>query len=71
MLERKVLKKVFNRDRDAFDDAMRRLAAVDSWRQASQVLDEVFIRYDVDPYSRTALRFTDSIYTRFIPKSHN
>lgn len=71
MLERKVLKKVFNRDRAAYDEAMARLSTAETWRQASQVLDELFIRFDVDPYSRTALRFTDSIYTRYVPKSHN
>jgi hypothetical protein len=71
MLERKVLKKIFNRDRSAYDEAMMRLAGATTWRQASQVLDEIFIRFDVDPYSRTALRFTDSIYTRYVPTSHN
>ena len=71
LLERKVLKKVFNRDQSAFDETMRRLAEATSWRQASQILDELFIRFDVDPYSRTALRFTDSVYSRYVPKSHN
>jgi hypothetical protein len=71
MLERKIFKKVFNRDRAAFDEAIGRLSQAETWRQASQILDEIFIRHDVDPYSRTALRFTDSVYTRFLPKSHN
>jgi hypothetical protein len=69
MLERKVLKKVFHRDRGAYEEAMRRLAVAETWRDARQILDEVFIRYDVDPYSRTTIRFADSIHARYVPRS--
>lgn len=70
LLERKVLKKIFDRDRAAYDETMLQLQSAESWRQASLILDELFIRFDVDPYSRTALRFTDSVYTRFARKSN-
>ena len=69
MLERKVLKRVFNKDRDSYEAALDRLNQAATWRAASQVLDEVFIRFDVDPYSRTAIRFTDSIYGRYLPRN--
>ncbi|MBC8144589.1 MAG: hypothetical protein H7X80_03325 [bacterium] len=71
MLERKVLKKIFDRDRVAFDETMQKLSSAETWRHASTILDELFIRFDVDPYSRTAQRFTDIIYTRYLKKSHN
>lgn len=66
MLERKVLKKIFNRNRDEYETALARLNEATTWREASRILDELFIRYDVDPYSRIAIRFTDSVYGRYL-----
>lgn len=65
-LERKVLKKIFGKDRTGYETALDSLNAATNWRLASQVLDEIFIKYNVDPYSRTAIRFTDSIYGRYL-----
>jgi hypothetical protein len=67
MLERKLVKKIFMRDRAAYDAALDQINAAGTWRAASQILDEIFIRYEIDPYSRTALRFTDSVYARYLP----
>ncbi len=66
MLERKVVKKVFNRNRKEYEAALAQLNASPTWREASRILDELFIRYDVDPYSRIAIRFTDSVYGRYL-----
>lgn len=66
-LERKVLKKIFAKNRADYEAALDRLNGAPNWRLASQILDEIFIRYNVDPYSRTAIRFTDSIYGRYLP----
>jgi hypothetical protein len=68
MLERKVLKRIFDKDRVEYESALDRLNASDNWRAASQVLDELFSRHGVDPYSRTAIRFTDSVYGRYLPR---
>lgn len=68
-LERKVVKKIFARDRMAYEAALGRLNESATWRDASQVLNEIFIHYQVDPYSRTAIRFTDSVYGRFLGAS--
>lgn len=68
-LERKVVKKIFGRDRMAYEAALGRLNESVTWRDASQVLNEIFIHYQVDPYSRTAIRFTDSVYGRFLGAS--
>ena len=67
MLERKLVKKIFSRDRAAYDAALDQINAAGTWRAASQILDEIFIRFEIDPYSRTALRFTDSVYARYLP----
>ncbi len=66
MLERKVVKKVFQRNRGEYEAALDKINAADDWRAASQILDDLFIRFDVDPYSRTAIRFTDSVYGRYL-----
>lgn len=66
-LERKVIKKIFHRDRERYQLAIERILGAASWKAACQVLDEVFIANDVDPYSRTAIRFTDAVYGRFLP----
>ena len=66
MLERKVVKKIFGRDREEYEQTLESLNDATSWREASRVLDELFIRFDVDPYSRTAIRFTDAVYGRYL-----
>ncbi len=66
MLERKVVKKIFNRKREEYEKTLDLLNTADTWREASRILDELFIRFDVDPYSRTAIRFTDAVYGRYL-----
>jgi hypothetical protein len=67
VLERKVVKKIFHRDRPAYESALDKINQVDNWKAAFQVIDEIFIKHEIDPYSRTAIRFTDSVYGRFVP----
>jgi hypothetical protein len=71
LLERKVVKRVFQKSREEYEAALENLNAADTWRAASKVLDELFVRFEVDPYSRTAIRFTDSVYGRYLPKSQH
>lgn len=66
MLERKVIKKVFQRNRSEYESVLDKLNSAQNWKIASQILDELFVRNSVDPYSRTAIRFTDSVYGRYL-----
>lgn len=66
-LERKVVKKIFAKNRADYEVALDRLNTAPNWKMASQVLDELFLKFNVDPYSRTAIRFTDSVYGRYLP----
>lgn len=66
MLERKVVKKIFNKDRAEYERTLDLLNDTDSWKDASRLLEELFARNAVDPYSRTAIRFTDAVYGRFL-----
>lgn len=69
-LERKVLKKIFAKDRAAYDALLDRINAADTWLAAAQLLEAAFVRGAVDPQSRTAIRFTDSVYGRYISARH-
>ncbi len=65
-LERKVLKKIFGQDRSKYELFLDQVNGTDSWRKASHLLDQLFLDNEIDPYSRTAIRFTDMVYGRFI-----
>lgn len=67
-LERKVVKKIFGRNRDDYRRVLVRISEAGDWATASSILRETFARHEVDPYSRTAIRFTDTIYGRFVPR---
>jgi len=67
-LERKVVKKIFRRNREEYRQAMERIGGAEDWTTASSILRETFARNEIDPYSRTAIRFTDTIYGRFVPR---
>ncbi|MFZ1729642.1 MAG: hypothetical protein WBQ23_08225 [Bacteroidota bacterium] len=65
---KKYSKKLFNKNEDAFTRAIQVLNGKPSWRQASEYIDELFIKYDVDMYSRLAVKFTDDVYKRYANK---
>ncbi len=63
--KKKYVKKIFNRDAEAYEQAMDAINARGSWREASELIDDVFIRFNIDMYSRIAVKFTDDIYRRY------
>lgn len=67
-LERKVVKKIFGRNREEYRRTLARISEAEDWAAASSIVREAFARNEVDPYSRTAIRFTDTIYGRFVPR---
>lgn len=66
--KKKYSKKLFGKNEDAFARALQVLNGKSTWRQASEYIDELFIKYDVDMYSRLAVKFTDDIYKRYAKK---
>lgn len=66
--KKKYTKKLFNKNDDAFKRALNVLNGKATWRQASEYIDELFIKYDVDMYSRLAVKFTDDVYQRYAKK---
>lgn len=65
---RKYIRKIFHRDEEAYERALDTLNAKSTWRDASEFIDVLFIRHDVDMYSRVAVKFIDDIYKRYLPK---
>lgn len=66
--KKKYIKKLFQRNDEAFARALQVLNGKSSWRQASEYIDDLFIKFDVDMYSRLAVKFTDDIYKRYANK---
>ena len=65
---RRFVRKIFKHDETSFDSSLRTLSEAQSWKQASTLIDEIFIRNDVDPYSSEAKRFTELISQRFFAR---
>jgi hypothetical protein len=66
--KKKYVKKLFQKNDEAFSRALVVLNGKPSWREASEYIDELFIKFDVDMYSRLAVKFTDDIYKRYAKK---
>jgi len=57
---------LFNGDRDAYRDVLRRLRTAESWSEASQIISsDVFRTYQVNIYSDAAVHFTNAIEATF------
>ena len=63
--KKKYVRKLFQKNEEAFAHALNVLNGKPTWRQASEYIDELFIKFDVDMYSRLAVKFTDDIYKRY------
>lgn len=63
--KKKYVRKLFQKNDEAFTHALNVLNGKASWRQASEYIDELFMKFDVDMYSRLAVKFTDDIYKRY------
>lgn len=65
---KKFVKKVFNKKEKQYQDIISSLNETPSWKEASNIIDDFFMREDINPYSREALEFSDMIYSRYFPK---
>ena len=64
---RKFIKRIFRDNEASFESAIRSLQSLPNWKEASVVIDEVFIQNDVDPYSSEAERFIKTLYQQYHP----
>jgi hypothetical protein len=66
---KRFVRKLFNGDAAYFEVVVQTLNKINSWKEASLYLDEIFLVNGVDPYSTDSIHFTDKVYTRFSQKS--
>ncbi len=63
------IKSLFNKDEQGFEHALDTLNKKRTWREASEYIDDLFIQYDIDMYSKLAIKFTDEVYKRYMSKT--
>jgi len=66
--KKRFVKKVFNKKEQQFQSFVDVLNRTATWKEASYLIDDFFMREGVNPYSKDALEFTDLIYNRYHPK---
>ena len=61
----RIVGNVFNDDRDDFAGTMEKITDSSSYEEATEILKSVFKSYNVNPYSRDAITFTNSVSNYF------
>ncbi|MDZ7359350.1 MAG: hypothetical protein ONB46_01310 [candidate division KSB1 bacterium] len=62
------IKKVFQKDLDAYLDFIERLEELQTWKQAKAFLDAEFKKRRVNPYSKEAVQLSDVVFGRYFVK---
>lgn len=65
--KRKFVRKIFRQEETKFDEAIEQLGRTAGWKEASRLIDEIFIENDVDPYSGEAERFIEIVFQQYHP----
>jgi hypothetical protein len=63
-----LIKKVFQKDLDAYLDFIERLEELQTWKQAKAFLDGEFKKRRVNPYSKEAVQLSDVVFGRYFIK---
>ena len=61
----KIVGNVFNDDRDDFASTMEKISESKSYEEATEILKSVFKSYNINPYSKDAITFTNSVSNYF------
>ncbi len=61
----RIVGNVFNDDRDDFASTMEKITESSSYEDATEILKSVFKSYNVNPYSKDAITFTNSVSNYF------
>jgi hypothetical protein len=64
---RRFIRKVFRQNEEAYHSALHGISMLNSWKEVSRHIDEVFIANDVDPYSSDAKRFVELLFQKYHP----
>jgi hypothetical protein len=63
--KRKFIKKIFKQSEEEFGNSLKSIGRQVNWKQASKIIDEIFITNNVDPYSSEATRFLEVMFGQF------
>jgi hypothetical protein len=66
---RRMIRKIFKDDENSYNNTITALNRCTTWKQASKVIDEVFITFNIDPYGSEAEKFTSTIMKQFYRSS--
>jgi flagellar basal body-associated protein FliL len=61
----RIVGNVFNDDRDDFAGTMEKISESDNYDEATEILKSVFKSYNINPYSKDAITFTNSVSNYF------
>ena len=64
---KKVLKRIFHKDKDDYAATLQALDRAGSWEEASLILDDLFLAREVSPQSAVAILMTEKTYERYRP----
>lgn len=65
---RKIIKKLFRKKEHEFLTFVQQVNDLNTWKEASRMIDDEFYNREINPYSKEAIIFSDIIYLRFFPK---
>lgn len=65
---RKILKKLFKKNEQVFNEFLNKLNGIHTWKEASHFIDDTFYEMNINPYSKEAIMFSDIVYMRYFPK---
>lgn len=64
----KIIKKLFGKSENEFLSFIAQINQLQTWKDASRVIDDEFYARGINPYSKEAISLSDIIYVRFFPK---
>jgi hypothetical protein len=62
---RRFIIRIFKQNEEAFAEALQSMAALPSWEEASEFIDEIYTRNEIDPYSYDAERFSGIVFQQY------
>jgi hypothetical protein len=66
--KRRFIKRIFAHNEQTYIAALQGFNKITTWKDASKYIDELFIQYEVDPYSSEAKRFIEVIFSLYHAK---
>ena len=62
---RRIIRRIFKDDQQSYKTTISALNSCTSWKQASKIIDEVFINFNIDPYGSDAEKFTSAVMKQY------